>query len=124
MIHNKRNTNWKIVNNPLLIKKGMLVKGNTMTFSQKWTIREGYENCNCTIYGIVSTDNNNNFTDIKVNKIGVSYFVNPEFDELEDECYLLEDVGSSGMNTVYKFDGSEIEIKNEIENIKKELYNN
>lgn len=99
------------------IKKGMLVKGVTMTWAQKWTLLEGYEDCNCTVYGIVISNDHLELTDIKVNKIGVVYYTDPLYDML-NECYLVRDVGSSGSNSVYVFVGSEKEKKKEIEKIK------
>lgn len=91
------------------LNKGMLVRGNTSTWSQLWTIKPGYETCNCTIYGTIVSEDNKDIYDIKVKKICVQYYVQPEYDMLNDECDLLYDVGSSGVNAVYIFVGTEEE---------------
>ena len=114
----KIDTKWISVKNINDIKKGMLVNGITNTWSQKWTLYDGFENCNCSIYGIVISDDHKNFTDIKVKKIKVSYFVEPIINIEEEECYLVYDVGSSGSNTIYLFNGSKDEQHDEVKKLK------
>ena len=47
----------KEIFDPKDIKKGDIVKGITYTNSQKWMLRPGYEDCNATFIGKVSSDN-------------------------------------------------------------------
>jgi len=55
---------WKIVNEPKDVIKGDYVMGVTATYSQKWLIREGYEEYNATVIGTVTSSDHETFFDI------------------------------------------------------------
>jgi hypothetical protein len=89
-----------------------LVRGATMTHSQKWFNPE-YAMCNCVVYGLTNTINHNNIYDIKVNKIKAEYCVEPEY-VLGPDCTIVTDVGSSGDSYVEIFVGTNDEKNNMI----------
>jgi hypothetical protein len=111
----KVDTKWISTNNINDIKKGMFVHGITNTWSQKWTLYSGYENCNCSIYGIVTSDDHKHLTDIKVKKIKTTYLSDIVVND--DDCYLVTDVGTSGTNIIYIFNGTEEEQNDEIKKL-------
>ncbi len=78
------------------LKIGDLVKTNTMTFSQKYMLREGYEDCNMTKIGILIKKDDLNPS------LSTLYCYNFETEEFEVSI-LYRDVGSSGWITIEKY---------------------
>lgn len=124
---NQTNQNkWKPLDdvNIYFLKKGSLIRGTTMTHGQKWLMKSGYEDCNCTIYGLTITDEYKDMYDVMVDKLYVSYVVDPYSEMLDKVCYAVRDIGTSGISYLEYFDGTEEEIDqmiNELRN-RQELY--
>lgn len=100
---------WTIIdnNNLSLLQQNSLVRGTTMTHSQKWLLRPGYEECNRVIYGLVTTTDIKDIYDIEVKVCNINYY--SDADNIPNYCRIVTDVGSSGWSTVELFVGSEEE---------------
>jgi len=107
---------WTIIedNKVHLLKPGTLVRGETMTYAQKWLSDYFYREYNCTVYGIITSHNNKSMTDIMVRKLKVIYS-NDSYDDYDmlsddddDVRYLVVDPGTSGMSFVYAYNGNDM----------------
>ncbi len=77
------------------LKVGDIVKTSTMTFSQKYMLWDGYEDCNMTKIGILLNKS-------KYPGDSTLFKYNFESNEFE-ETILYRDVGSSGCVTIEKY---------------------
>lgn len=108
---------WINVDDAKDVKKGDFVRGVVMTWSQKWLSMPDYQDCNCTTYGFVTSDDHEDFSDIIVERVCAEMPYRFIIDNDINELVLVQDVGQSGMITVKKYVGNDVE--QEIINIKK-----
>lgn len=94
-------------NNINEVKPGDFMRGETTTYSQKWSLMKGYEETNSIKEGFVTSENNQSIFDIKINTTNVVLQFSYDTSMATDK--LVIDVGTDGYNSVAKFIGTRAE---------------